>query len=154
MKKTIPMIILGAMLASSAVLNSQKAEKSSDIAKFKVVKVWNEKNKLNIKVRAKIRHGWKLYAANMKKDGPVPTTFSFPDNDARVVNVSEWPEPKSEKDPSFDMIIKYYKEAAWFTVQAELLKPQKERKLDVRFMVCNIADGTCLPPDKITLVVK
>ena len=133
----------------------KKAKRSRDIVQMKVLRVWSEgKRHLFIKVKAEIKKGWKLYAANMKKGGPIPTTFSFPYKDAKVIKILEWPKPESERDPNFEMIVKHYTYCAWFTIKTKIKEIKKIYMLRIRFMVCHDKTGICLPPDKVLLPIK
>lgn len=105
-------------------------------------------------VEAEIESGWHLYAQNVPEDGPVPTTFTFgQDQNFELIGPMQEEEGHIVDDPIFKMKIKFFEDHAAFkqrikTSDENLSKLQAE----VEFMVCN--DKQCLPPSTVELEFK
>lgn len=129
-----------------------QGQRSRDKVSFTLKQVKKWKNKITIKVNAKIQPGWILYGTRIKEGGPIPTTFSFPGKEVRLQQVVEIPRPKRKLDKGFNMVIPYHSGNASFDVKGHLLKDAKSIDMNVQFMACS--DSICLAPDTITLKVK
>ena len=101
--------------------------------------------------RAKIDEGWHLYAQFVPEGGPVPTTFTFTQDDAyQLILTPEEGEGHEDFDKVFEMDIKYFENEADFVQKIRLLKDGKRTiKAVVEFMVCD--DMQCLPPTEVDL---
>lgn len=101
---------------------------------------------------ADIETNWHLYAQNVPKDGPIPTTFLFKSspNYLKKGNTKE-DLGHTLSDPIFNMEIKFFETKALFK-QRILIKEKAPFKINatVEFMVCD--DSRCLPPTEIDLV--
>lgn len=101
--------------------------------------------------RAIIDQGWHLYSQEIPADGPIPTSFVFPE-DASFELLGEITESngKTEFDPVFEMKIKYFENQAQFRQRIKVQDSETTViESQVRFMVCD--DTRCLPPAYETL---
>ena len=100
---------------------------------------------------ATIDSGWHLYSQNVPEAGPIPTGFSFTENDNfELVGETAEDEGHTVDDPVFQMRIKFFENKAEFTQRIKVLN--KELSIvegEVEFMVCD--DEKCLPPSYIDL---
>ncbi len=117
-----------------------------------VEKISETKYKLISKV--KIDSGWHLYSQNVPNNGPIPTTFSYNNEDEAVELIGNTTEDKGHivNDPVFGMEIKFFENKAIFK---QIVKVTKETKIIngfVEFMVCD--DSKCLPPKEVDLEFK
>lgn len=106
----------------------------------------------DLEAKATIEKGWHLYSQNVPDGGPIPTTFTF-ETHSGYKSIGEVKESKgiTEKDPVFDMVIKYFENVATFTKRIQLTGNKGITiKGEVEFMVCD--DTNCLPPDYVDLV--
>lgn len=99
---------------------------------------------------ATIDNNWAVYSQNIKKGGPVPTSFEFESAKSYKLlgNVKEAKENKvSKNDPVFNMVVaKFYKRAV-FTQKVKITNKTKVISGSLRFMTC---DGEqCLPPNNV-----
>ncbi|MDT0690416.1 cytochrome c biogenesis protein CcdA [Salegentibacter sp. F188] len=94
---------------------------------------------------AEIEDGWHLYAQDVPEDGPIPTTFTFENNESyEVLGETEEEEGITVDDPVFGMRIKYFENEATFQQRIRLLGEAATISASVEFMVCD--DERCLPP--------
>lgn len=108
-----------------------------------------ENKTVTLVAKASIEKGWHLYAQNIEKGGPIPTTFYYPDHIALIDDTIE------DKgivvfDDVFEMNLKYFENQATFKQKITLDTGLKEIKASVEFMACN--DGMCLPPKEVSLL--
>ena len=104
--------------------------------------------------KANIDKGWHLYSQNVPEDGPIPTTFTYPDAEGAfeiVGNTSE-EEGHTVDDPVFEMKIKFFENSAIFEQTIKVLGDKNTIDATVEFMVCD--DTRCLPPTEIDLTFK
>lgn len=104
--------------------------------------------------KATIEQGWHLYSQVVPEDGPLPTVFTFEENDA-YKSVGKVTEGKgvTELDPVFDMVITFFSNTASFTKRIKLTGDKGTTiKGEVEFMVCD--DTRCLPPNYVDLIFK
>ncbi|MEM0517832.1 protein-disulfide reductase DsbD family protein [Aequorivita flava] len=104
--------------------------------------------------KATIEDNWHLYSQVVPEDGPLPTVFTFEENNA-YKSVGEVKEEKgvTEHDPVFDMVITFFSHTATFTKRIALTGNEGTTiKGEVEFMVCD--DTRCLPPNYVDLVFK
>lgn len=97
---------------------------------------------------AKIEKGWHLYATDIPKGGPQPTSFNFVKlNSANLLGKVETTKIAEKSfDENFQMNLEWYEEDISFT---QLFYIGKDFSIEgyVEFMGCN--DNTCLPPSRI-----
>ncbi|WP_178983769.1 protein-disulfide reductase DsbD family protein [Winogradskyella helgolandensis] len=100
---------------------------------------------------ATIDSGWHLYSQNVPDNGPIPTGFSFTENENfELVGETSEDVGHTVDDPVFQMRITFFENKAEFTQRIRVLN--KELSLvqgEVEFMVCD--DEKCLPPNYIDL---
>ena len=98
-------------------------------------------------IKATIDKGWHLYAQSIPDDGPIPTTFSFQQQEDIFQLVGNPTEEKGVEDfdKVFEMNIKYFENSATFKQRIRVLTSDNiEIVGTVEFMVCD--DMRCLPP--------
>ncbi|MEP5341183.1 MAG: cytochrome c biogenesis protein CcdA [Algibacter sp.] len=102
--------------------------------------------------KASIEKGWHLYSQKVPEDGPVPTTFTFDDDNGAFKIIGNTTEEKGHtiQDPVFDMEIKFFANSATFEQKIEVLSDKTTLNAFVEFMVCD--DTRCLPPTEVDLV--
>lgn len=115
---------------------------------FKTNKI--TENEYELQFIATIDNNWAVYSQNIKKGGPVPTSFEFENAKSYKLlgNVKEAKENKvSKNDPVFNMVVaKFYKRAV-FTQKVKITNKTKVINGNLRFMTC---DGEqCLPPKTV-----
>ncbi|MDN5210940.1 cytochrome c biogenesis protein CcdA [Fulvivirgaceae bacterium BMA12] len=101
--------------------------------------------------RATIDPGWHLYSQDVPEDGPVPTTFTYDDENGafKIIGNTTEEEGHTIADPYFGMDIKYFENSAVFEQQIVVQGDKNELTAFVEFMVCD--DTSCLPPAEVTL---
>ncbi|WP_010134088.1 protein-disulfide reductase DsbD family protein [Ochrovirga pacifica] len=109
----------------------------------------SNKGELVLITTATIQKGWHLYSQHLPKNGPIPTTFHYP-NTIQLVGETNEEEGIEVDDPNFGMRLKYFSDSAVFKQKIELTKNIDSLKASVEFMVCN--DEMCLPPNEVQLV--
>ena len=105
----------------------------------------------NLVAKASIDRGWHLYSQNVPEDGPIPTSFSFEENEgySLIGNVEE-EEGHTIDDPVFNMVIKFFEDSATFKQKIKITSTELTAIIgEVEFMVCD--DSKCLPPTYIDL---
>ena len=148
MKKLVVFLVclMISLTAFSQIYNpikwSAKVEKTSD-SKYKLI------------TTATIKEGWHLYAQEVPKGGPIPTTFTFDDLGGKIQlkgNTTE-PEGKVKFTTLFNeegMNIKSFEHKAVFKQDIELIDASiKKIEAFVEFIACT--DEQCLPPKEIEL---
>jgi thiol:disulfide interchange protein len=110
-----------------------------------------EKDTYDLIFKAKLDPHWHLYALRFEEEkiGPIPTSFTFEENDSfsLIDSVSEG-KPKTSYDSNFMMDLSYYEDSASF-VQRVKISGTGDVKVNgyLTFMVCD--DSKCLPPEDI-----
>ncbi|AUC20701.1 thiol:disulfide interchange protein [Polaribacter sejongensis] len=105
----------------------------------------------NLVAKASIDRGWHLYSQNVPEDGPIPTSFTFEENEgySLIDNVVE-EEGHTIDDPVFNMVIKFFEDSATFKQKVKITSTELTAIIgEVEFMVCD--DSRCLPPTYIDL---
>ncbi len=107
-----------------------------------------------LKVKASIKEGWRIYGRQIKEGGPVATKLSLKDAPAykakgKVSNVTK---PERKYDSVFGMPLAFFKKSAVFKQNLKLTAATDTILAEVRFMSCD--DSRCLPPETQTLPVK
>jgi thiol:disulfide interchange protein DsbD len=102
--------------------------------------------------KATIEAGWHLYSQDVPNDGPIPTTFTYDDENGafKIIGNTAEEEGHTIDDPVFGMKIKFFENTAIFTQRIEVLGDKTTVNAFVEFMVCD--DEKCLPPNEIDLV--
>jgi len=102
-------------------------------------------------ITASIEDNWHLYSQNVPEDGPIPTTFTFENDDNfSLVGKTAEQEGHTVHDPVFEMKIKYFENKAVFKQRIKSLSENVFNVVgEVEFMVCD--DANCLPPTFIDL---
>lgn len=103
---------------------------------------------------ASIEDGWHLYSQNVPQDGPVPTTFTFDDQNGayKILGNTFEEQGHTVYDSVFDMTITFFKKSARFEQNIEVLENKTTLNAFVEFMVCD--DKRCLPPTEVDLLFK
>lgn len=110
-----------------------------------VEKIEESEDEYRLIIDANIEKDWHLYAQNVPEGGPIPTSFSFGENDNfELVGDTEEEEGKTVNDPVFGMRIKFFEDQVTFRQNIKLLKETAVVNATVEFMVCD--DERCLPP--------
>ncbi|WP_271423811.1 protein-disulfide reductase DsbD family protein [Aequorivita sinensis] len=104
--------------------------------------------------KATIEGGWHLYSQVVPEGGPLPTVFTFEENNAyKTIGKVKEGKGVTELDPVFDMIITFFSNTATFTQRVQLTGDKGTTvKGEVEFMVCD--DTRCLPPNYVDLIFK
>ncbi len=104
--------------------------------------------------KATIDGGWHLYSQVVPEGGPLPTVFTFEENNAyKTIGKVKEGKGVTELDPVFDMIITFFSNTATFTQRVQLTGDKGTTvKGEVEFMVCD--DTRCLPPNYVDLIFK
>lgn len=143
MKRLLFIIALGfSLLAQAQILNPVKwttsVEKLSD-------------TEYNLVSTAILEKGWKIYGLNVPEGGPVATSFTFPKSaDYQLVGkMLSVPQPKTEHEEMFDMVISFYYDKVMFKQRIKVLKSVSTINASVEFMSCN--DRNCLAPKSVDL---
>jgi thiol:disulfide interchange protein len=98
---------------------------------------------------AKMDPGWHVYSQYIPEGGPIPTSFKFnPGKEFSLQGKVLEPKPIVEKDPNFNMTLKFFADKAIFRQMIKVLGQKDfEVKGSLEFMCCN--DQKCLPPADI-----
>ncbi len=93
-----------------------------------------------------------LYSQNVDDGGPIPTTFTYINEDAsfNLIEKTTEEEGHTVNDPIFNMRIKYFENKAVFEQKITLLKDVNTIVGTVEFMACD--DEKCSPPTTEDLV--
>ncbi len=108
-----------------------------------------------VTVHAQIGRGWHLYATDLGKDGPVPTSFKIVSGNARIAGDIKEGKMESVYDPNFRMELRWHSDSASFRIPIVFSKATPSRqllKIQVHYMTCN--DRLCLPPRKKVLTAS
>lgn len=100
---------------------------------------------------ATIENGFHIYSLDVPGDGPVPTSFSFDENDAFTLDgeVFEVTAPESVFDKAFGFNVKSFSGRAEFRQRIVASKEQFTVTGMVESMACN--NVTCSPPKEVTI---
>ncbi len=104
--------------------------------------------------KASIEGGWHLYSQVVPEGGPLPTVFTFEEDNAyKTIGKVKEGKGVTELDPVFDMVITFFSNTATFTQRVQLTGDKGTTvKGEVEFMVCD--DTRCLPPNYVELIFK
>lgn len=146
MKKVILVLFclfIGQFYATAQILDPVKwttsVEKISD-TEYKLIST------------ATIDAGWHLYSQSVPDDGPIPTTFTYDDDNGafKIISNTSEEEGHTIDDPVFEMRIKFFENSAVFEQKIEVLGDKTTIIGFVEYMVCD--DEKCLPPTEVDLV--
>lgn len=116
------------------------AEADSDTAQLQIV--------------ATIENGWYLYSQFIEDGGPVPTSFSFDEQDGLTIGetIEEVGEAKAGFDALFEMEIVKFADSVMFQVPLHYRDELEKLTGSLRFMCCD--DTRCLPPETVEFTVE
>lgn len=99
----------------------------------------------SIEIQAVIADGWHLYSQHVDNEiGPVPTSFSFENNDQiKLIGKVTEPAPIQKYDENFEAMLDFFEGKVIFS-QRLSVKESTILKGVVTYMLCN--DTMCLPP--------
>ncbi len=108
----------------------------------------------NLISKATIESGWHLYSQTVPEDGPIPTTFTYDDENGAFILLGNTVEGEGETviDPVFDMTITYFETSATFEQKITVNAEKSVVNAFVEFMVCD--DERCLPPEEVELMFQ
>lgn len=97
--------------------------------------------------RAEIDDNWHLYSQNLENlDGPLPTEFIFEQVDGlKMIGGVEEPEPNTEYDPVFEMVLSYFDGSVEFRQEFEDTGELVALIGSVGYMACD--NQRCIFPD-------
>lgn len=101
---------------------------------------------------ATIEEGSHLYAQNIQEGGPIPTEFTYhnDNNDYMLIGNTSEEEGITVNDAVFEMEIKYFENTAIFKQKVKLSNTVDQITGSVLFMACD--DEKCTPPTDFELV--
>ena len=134
---------------TSEEVNSEEEQKILEPVKWTMSATKGAGNKVVLNFNAKIQEKWGVYAQGEAKDGgPVPTTFTFEENENVLPVKGELTESSEHLfegyEPLFEMDIKKFKEEVSFIKEIDVTKAEGTFKGYLQFMTCD--DKQCLPP--------
>ncbi len=145
-------ICLLSLLISLSLSNSLFAQTSiPDPIQWKLQSLKNESGIYELSFTAQIEQGWYIYAQDIAKNGPIPTSIEFQENQ-HVQFLQEKLTEKSNNvkeghDQFYDMPIKKFSSQVVYSTQVKTNVDTVKLAGTVGFMTCN--DHQCLPPDYI-----
>lgn len=109
-------------------------------------------NEAVLVIKAEVGGGYHLYSQNMDENGPMPTSFIFPDSKdfTLIGKPAESPTPIEETDEIFGTIVRFFAQNAEFR-QKITINTEKDFEIaaTVDYQVCD--DETCIPFSDIDL---
>ncbi|WGH75048.1 cytochrome c biogenesis protein CcdA [Tenacibaculum tangerinum] len=105
---------------------------------------------------ATIQDSWHLYAQEVPKGGPIPTTFTYDDEGGKIKIIGNTTEPKGKVKFTTlfgenGMNIKSFSQKAVFKQEIELIDANiTQLNAFVEFIACT--DEMCLPPKEVDLI--
>lgn len=105
-------------------------------------------------ITALIGNGWHTYSQKPTSDGPIPTSFSFPESKQyQLAGKTEESDAHEEFVPAFGAKIFVFTGKAVFRQKIKVTgKPGFNIPFKVEYMCCD--DKKCLPPKTVDLSVK
>ena len=99
-----------------------------------------------------IETGSHLYAQDIPEGGPIPTEFTYinEDNNYKLLGQTIEEEGITVNDAVFEMEIKYFEDTAIFEQKVQLISPINKITGSVLFMACD--DEKCTPPTDFELI--
>lgn len=99
---------------------------------------------------ATIDPGWHLYSQVVPEDGPLPTVFTYSENEAyELLGSTEEPEGHLEFDTTWEKDIRYFSDYAEFRQRIKITGNIGNIAAEVEYQVCD--DEKCLPPNYVPL---
>lgn len=98
-----------------------------------------------VEIQADLAEGWHLYSQHVNSSiGPVPTSFSFLENDKieLIGNVNE-PKPLQKYDENFEATLDFFEGEVHFSQLVSVKSPTSLKGV-VTYMLCH--ETMCLPP--------
>ena len=111
-------------------------------------KVNYDASKEIINFSAEIETDWHLYAVYVPfpNDGPLPTVFSFEENDNyNLIDSIKQSKPKITYDKNFGVELAYYENNATFYQKINILNTNFTISGNINYMTCN--ENMCIPYD-------
>jgi len=107
-----------------------------------------------VTITAAIQPGWHIYGLEKVKNGPIPTSITFSDNDGVTLGeIIPSAEPKTIIDKAFDLKLKEWTGTVTFTCDYRLDRPINTTiNGTIEYMACR--DGACTPPKRINFSVN
>lgn len=103
-----------------------------------------------VTITASIQDGWHIYSQTTPDGGPLPTTISFNDNPAVILqdDIKEKGQLEKKYEEVFGVDVKYYSDKVDF-VQTVKLNNAFAANLSgtIEYMACD--DERCLPPEEV-----
>lgn len=95
---------------------------------------------------ATIEPGWHLYGLHLEEDGPLPTEFSFLENEfLEFTGEMQEPTPIVKYDPNFDQDLPFFEDSVRFTQRIKAKQYPLDIRGEVSFMSCD--EKQCTPPN-------
>ena len=104
-------------------------------------------------LKATIQPGWHIYSLNVKKDGPIKTSFTFEKSkDYSLIGKTTAPMPIIKYDNQFAMNIGFFEKEVIFQQKIKLNSANAAAvKGKLNYMTCN--DKKCLPPEDVDFTI-
>lgn len=113
-----------------------------------------ENNRYILIFGATMDPGWSIYGFDLEPGGPIPTNIDFEDNNNyRLIEELQHPEPVIKYDPNFDMDIPMFSGSLTIKQEVEVLSEEDiEVNGELVYMACD--ETSCLPPDYVDFSFK
>jgi cytochrome c biogenesis protein CcdA/thioredoxin-related protein len=137
------------LFAISFLISANSFAQILNPVKWEFLKKELSNDEIELQFKASLDEGWYLYSQNLDDNGPVPTEFTFLDNNSYdLIGIVNEPNTNEEYDPNFDMTLKYFKDEVIF-IQKIKNKSNTDFTLsgNIYFMVCD--NSQCLPPEEL-----
>ncbi|MEO6302802.1 MAG: protein-disulfide reductase DsbD domain-containing protein [Bacteroidia bacterium] len=142
-------ILLFALVFSFFGSKSQQQNPITWTASYKAISATEGE----IIITPKVEKGWHSYSQKVTADGPVPTSFTFPESKQfTLVGKMEESNVLEEFDKAFDAKIFVVTDKSVFKQKIKFAKAGFSAAFKIEFMCCN--DQMCLPPKTNDLTVK
>ena len=104
-------------------------------------------------LKATIQPTWHIYSLNVKKGGPIPTSFKFASSkDYVLAGKTSEPKPISHYDKNFATNLTYFENEVVFQQKIKLKSANATTvKGQLEYMVCN--NQKCLPPEDVNFSI-
>lgn len=109
---------------------------------------------LSLRVKARVREGWHLYAVKQRPGGPRPLSFSLLDGQPfKMAGAVIAPAAKASLDRNFNKRTNYYEGTVTFTLPVKISaeSPLGTRKIRVRVSYQSCSEQQCFLPRDVLL---